>query len=51
MARKFRLTLSAPDIIERILDGRLPMGMGLAEFLKPGPMVWEEQREWLESFN
>lgn len=47
VARLLRLTLLAPDIIERILDGRLPKGMGLAEFMKPWPRTWEEQRQWL----
>ena len=42
-----RLTLLAPDIIETILDGRLPKGIGLADFMKPWPGVWEEQRERL----
>ena len=44
-----RLTLLAPDIIEAALDGRLPKGVGLAEFMKPWPAVWEEQREHLRS--
>jgi hypothetical protein len=38
-----RLTLLAPDIVERILDG-WPTA-GLAEFLKPFPIEWEKQRE------
>ena len=44
-----RLTLLAPDIIEMILDGRLPKGIGLAEFMKPWPGIWEEQRERLRA--
>ena len=42
-----RLTLLAPDIIESILDGRLPRGIGLAEFMKPWPALWAEQRAHL----
>ena len=38
-----RLTLLAPDIVERILDGRPTAG--LAEFLRPFPVEWERQRE------
>jgi hypothetical protein len=40
-----RLTLLAPDIVERILDGRSTAG--LAEFFKPFPAQWESQRERL----
>src|SRR5918994_7591570 len=43
VCRVLRLTLLAPDIVERILDGR-PMA-GLAQFLKPFPVEWERQRE------
>ena len=35
-----RLTLLAPDIVDLILDGRLPKGIGLAQFLKPWPLAW-----------
>ncbi len=44
-----RLTLLAPDITEMILDGRLPKGVGLADFMKPWPGIWEEQRERLRA--
>jgi hypothetical protein len=44
-----RLTLLAPDIVETILDGRLPKGIGLAQFMKPWPAVWAEQRVHLWS--
>jgi hypothetical protein len=40
--RVLRLTLLAPDIVERILDGR-PTAE-LAQFLKPFPVEWEQQR-------
>ncbi len=43
VCRVLRLTLLAPDIVERILDGRPTAG--LAQFLKPFPVVWEQQRE------
>ena len=45
VCRVLRLTLLAPDIVERILDGR-PMA-GLAPLLKPFPVEWERQRELL----
>ncbi|CAK0757445.1 Bacteriophage-related protein [Azospirillaceae bacterium] len=40
-----QLTLLAPDIIEMILDGRLPKGVTLAHFREPWPGEWGEQRE------
>ena len=43
VCRVLRLTLLAPDIVERILDGRPTAG--LAQFLKPFPAEWERQRE------
>jgi len=43
VCRVLRLTLLAPDIVERILDGR-PMA-GLPQLLRPFPVEWERQRE------
>jgi hypothetical protein len=43
VCRVLRLTLRAPDIVERILDGRPTAG--LAQFLKPFPVAWERQRQ------
>jgi hypothetical protein len=45
VCRVLRLTLLAPDIVERILDGRPTAG--LAQLLKPFPVEWERQRERL----
>ena len=45
VCRVLRLTLLAPDIVERILDGRPTAG--LAQFLKPFPVEWERQRQKL----
>jgi hypothetical protein len=45
VCRVLRLTLLAPDIVERILDGRPTAG--LAQFLKPFPVEWDRQRELL----
>ncbi|CAK0777213.1 Bacteriophage-related protein [uncultured Gammaproteobacteria bacterium] len=39
-----QFTLLAPDIIELILDGRLPRGVGLNQFMEPWPGEWGEQR-------
>ncbi|GIX10635.1 hypothetical protein [Elioraea sp.] len=39
-----RLTLLAPSLIEAILDGRQPEGMGLSRLLAGVPASWEEQR-------
>jgi hypothetical protein len=38
-----RLALLAPDIVERILDGRPTAG--LAQFLKPFTVEWKTQRQ------
>jgi hypothetical protein len=45
VSRILRLTLLAPDIVERILDGRPTAG--LSQLLKPFPVEWEEQRRQL----
>jgi hypothetical protein len=45
ICRVLRLPLLAPDIVERILDGRPTAG--LAQFLKSFPIEWEKQREQL----
>jgi len=43
VCRVLRLTLLAPDVVERILVGRPTAG--LAQFLKPFPVEWEKQRQ------
>jgi hypothetical protein len=43
VCRVLRLTLLAPDVVERILDGRPTAG--LARFLKPFLVAWKRQRE------
>jgi len=43
-----QLTLLAPDLIETLLDGRLPRGIMLAQFMKPWPARWDEQRAHLQ---
>ncbi len=43
ISRILRLTLLAPDIVERILHGRPTAG--LAAFLKPFPVEWDRQRQ------
>ena len=43
ISRILRLTLLAPDLVERILDGRgAPQ---LAQLMQPFPVEWERQRE------
>ena len=39
-----RLTLLAPDIVEAVLDGLAPSGLGLPRLLEALPLVWAEQR-------
>ena len=43
VCRVLRLTLLAPDIVERILDGRPTAG--LVRFLQPFPVEWDRQRQ------
>jgi hypothetical protein len=45
VGRLLRLTLLAPDVVERVMDGGPTAG--LAQFLKPFPVEWEKQREQL----
>jgi hypothetical protein len=40
-----RLTLLASDIVEAILDGRQPAGLGLPALFKPFPVEWD--RQWV----
>lgn len=42
-----RLTLLAPDIVESILDGRQPEGLGLPRLMKPFALEWSGQRQAL----
>jgi hypothetical protein len=41
LGRVLRLTLLAPDIVEAILDGRQPDGLGLPRLIEPIPSAWE----------
>ncbi|WP_296697112.1 hypothetical protein [Thiocapsa sp. UBA6158] len=43
VSRILRLTLLAPEIVEAILDGRLPPEMTLLVLIKPFPVEWSEQ--------
>jgi hypothetical protein len=44
LCRVLRLTVLAPDLVERLLDGRQPAMLQLAALLKPLPDDWERQR-------
>ena len=46
ISRVLRLTVLAPDITERILDGRPTADF--AQLMKPFPAEWERQREALQ---
>jgi hypothetical protein len=43
LCRVLRLTLLAPDLVEKILEGRPTVG--LPQLMKPFPVHWEKQRE------
>ena len=47
IARTIRLASLAPDIIEAILDGREPNGLGLNSLRRDVPLLWDEQRKQL----
>jgi hypothetical protein len=47
VSRILRLTLLAPDIVERILDGRPTVG--LPQLMQPFPVEWDQQREQFAS--
>jgi hypothetical protein len=48
LGRMLRLTLLAPDLVEAILNGPRPEGLGLPRLLEPFPTGWAEQRSALE---
>lgn len=45
-----RLTLLAPDLVEAILDGRQPEGLGSRQLFEPFPVEWSEQRDALKRY-
>ena len=47
MARCIRLTVIAPDIVERTIDGDIPVGFSTNLARKSIPDSWDEQREML----
>ena len=47
VGKLLRLALLAPDIVEAVLDGRLPKGLKLEELVRPLPADWAEQRRVL----
>ncbi len=46
-SRILRLTCLAPDIQEAIIDGRCLGDLMLADFMKPFPLLWSEQKKAL----
>ncbi len=51
VGRLLNLTLLAPDIVERILDGREPPGLSLRQLARIMPSQWDEQRRVAASFS
>ena len=47
VGKLLRLTLLAPDLVETVLDGRLPKGVKLEDLMRPLPADWEGQRRVL----
>jgi hypothetical protein len=44
LGRLLQLALLAPDIVDAILDGHEPHGLGLARLTQPFPASWAAQR-------
>ena len=44
VGKLLRLTLLAPDVVEAVLDGRLPKGLKLEDLVQPLPADWASQR-------
>ena len=40
VGKLLRLTLLAPEIVEAVLNGRLPKGMKLEDLMRPLPADW-----------
>ena len=47
LCRVLRLSLLAPDIVERVLNGTLSPEFTLERAMKSVPVLWEEQRRVL----
>ncbi len=47
LGRVLQLTLLAPDIVDAILNGRQPIGLGLPKLMEPFLLEWVRQRESL----
>ena len=47
VGKLLRLTLLAPDVVEAVLDGRLPKGLKLEDLVRPLPADWAGQRRAL----
>jgi hypothetical protein len=45
VSRVLRLTLLAPEVVESILNGRLPSGVQLDDLMKRFPVAWSAQQE------
>jgi ParB-like chromosome segregation protein Spo0J len=47
ISRVLRLALLAPEIVERIVEGRQPAGLSLEMLLGPLPIAWQDQKRSL----
>ena len=47
VGKLLRLTLLALDLVEAVLDGRLPKGVRLEDLVRPLPADWMQQRRVL----
>ena len=51
VGRLLNLTLLAPDIVARILNGQEPSGLSLRQLTRIMPLRWDEQRRVEASFS
>jgi hypothetical protein len=51
LGRVLRLTLLAPDLAQRILDGTQPSGLQLDQLFRSIPEDWTEQRKTFGAHN
>lgn len=48
VARTIRMASLAPDVIESILDGAEPQGLGLNALRQDVPLLWDEQQSAIQ---
>lgn len=47
VSRLLRMTLLAPELVEAVLTGRQPPALTMARAMQPFPIIWVQQRAFL----